>query len=132
MTNVEKFEAQCQRLQAIYEKKNEDYGNSFDKTVETFGITPAIARMCEKLDRIISLLDKGDANYESITDSLDDLANYAIMTRMAVDDLCEPCCDCQDNEQQENAQQIDINDILSDIVVDILEDIAKNEKTERK
>ena len=70
MTQVEKFEAQCQRLQAIYEKKNEDYGNSFDKTIETFGLTPAIARMCEKLDRIISLLDKEDANYESITDSL--------------------------------------------------------------
>lgn len=123
MTNVERFEAQCQRLQAIYEKKNEDYGNSFDKTIETFGLTPAIARMCEKLDRIISLLDKGDANYESITDSLDDLANYAIMTRMAIDEQCEPCCNCQ-SEQQENAEQVDISDILTDIV-NFLEDITE-------
>ena len=64
-----------------YEKKNKDYGNSFDILCDKFGLVAAAIPLNNKVERINSLI-KNDKNYvgESIEDSLLDLANYAIMT----------------------------------------------------
>lgn len=64
-----------------YEKKNKDYGNSFDTLCDKFGLVAAAIPLNNKVERINSLI-KNNKNYvnESIEDSLLDLANYAIMT----------------------------------------------------
>ena len=64
-----------------YRDKNADYGDSFSKSYKEFGLTAPVVRMSDKMERIKSLT-KADAKVkdESIKDTLIDLANYAIMT----------------------------------------------------
>jgi hypothetical protein len=64
-----------------YEKKNKDYGDSFDILCNKFGLVAAAIPLNNKVERINSLI-KNNKSYvnESIEDSLLDLANYAIMT----------------------------------------------------
>lgn len=67
----------------IYEKKNADYGDSFSKTYEEFGLTASAIRINDKTERFKKLI-KQDAQVqdESIKDTLLDLANYAVLTLM--------------------------------------------------
>ena len=69
-------------LSELYVTKQSDYGNSFDKTLDRFGIVAALTRMADKWERILSLHEKGEPSVigESMRDSFIDLANYAIMT----------------------------------------------------
>lgn len=80
---VGKFKEIVTGLADTYERKNHDYGNSFDKSLDKFGITAAVVRLGDKMNRIESLIKKeAKVNDESIKDTLADLANYAIMTIM--------------------------------------------------
>lgn len=64
-----------------YQAKNQDYGNSFEKTLDRFGLVAGIIRLSDKMNRIESLSQKkAKVESESIEDTLLDLANYAIMT----------------------------------------------------
>ena len=64
-----------------YQAKNQDYGNSFEKTLYRFGLVASIIRLSDKMNRIESLSQKkAKVESESIEDTLLDLANYAIMT----------------------------------------------------
>lgn len=67
----------------IYEKKNADYGDSFSKTYDEFGLTASAIRINDKTERFKKLI-KQDAQVkdESIKDTLLDLANYAVLTLM--------------------------------------------------
>lgn len=67
----------------IYEKKNADYGDSFRKTYDEFGLTASAIRINDKTERFKKLI-KQDAQVqdESIKDTLLDLANYAVLTLM--------------------------------------------------
>jgi hypothetical protein len=68
-------------LTEIYQAKNQDYGNSFEKTLDRFGLVASIIRLSDKMNRIESLSQtKAKVKDESIEDTLLDLANYAIMT----------------------------------------------------
>ena len=80
-TNVKKFNEIVCKMADMYEKKNADYGDSFGQTCDEFGITAAIVRMIDKMNRI-KQLSKNNAlvTDESIKDTLLDLANYAVMT----------------------------------------------------
>lgn len=66
----------------VFCKKNHDYGNSFEKSLDTFGLVAGIVRMNDKFERLLSLTggDK-DAQIasESLVDTLEDLSNYAAM-----------------------------------------------------
>lgn len=68
-------------LQEIFVKKNTDYGNSFEESLEKHGVIAAIVRMEDKMSRL-NTLSKNDAlvKDESIIDTLKDLSNYALMT----------------------------------------------------
>ena len=71
------------QMHDIYIKKNHDYGNSFDKSMDEFGMTSAVIRMNDKLERLKTLSRKESmVKDESVKDTLLDLANYAIMTVM--------------------------------------------------
>nr|DAD73399.1 MAG TPA: Nucleotide modification associated domain 1 [Siphoviridae sp. ctKm44]DAE09920.1 MAG TPA: Nucleotide modification associated domain 1 [Siphoviridae sp. ctJdE31] len=66
----------------VFCKKNHDYGNSFEKSLDTFGLVAGIVRMSDKFERLVSLNDLSkDAQIasESLVDTLEDLSNYAAM-----------------------------------------------------
>lgn len=71
------------QMHDIYIKKNHDYGNSFDKSIDELGIVSAVTRMSDKIERLKSLVKKeSEVKDESFLDTVMDLANYAIMTAM--------------------------------------------------
>lgn len=66
----------------VFCRKNHDYGNSFEKSLDTFGLVAGIVRISDKFERLVSLNDPSkDAliTSESLTDTLEDLSNYAAM-----------------------------------------------------
>lgn len=68
-------------LVSVYEAKNSDYGNSFEECCNKFGLVSAVVMMNDKLNKINSLYDKSSMKVdESLADTLLDLANYAVMT----------------------------------------------------
>lgn len=77
----ELFKKITDKMVATYIAKNHDYGNSFSKSLDTFGLISAIIRLTDKLNRV-EALSKSDAKVqdESMLDTLLDMANYAIMT----------------------------------------------------
>ena len=82
-----KFKDITEEMNALYERKNHDYGNSFSETFRKLGIIRAATRMLDKMNRIVSLVtkDQQKVNDESIRDTLIDIANYAVMTIMEID-----------------------------------------------
>ncbi len=87
MTKVEKHLEICKELNALYERKNHDYGDSFHKTFVEEGLAMARIRLDDKLSRFKTLSRGNDqkVNDESIRDTLIDLANYAVMTVMEME-----------------------------------------------
>lgn len=64
-------------------KKNSDYGNSFEESLDKHGIVASIVRMGDKMNRLESLTDASrtqQVGSESLLDTLEDLSNYAAMT----------------------------------------------------
>lgn len=80
----EAYASVIEELSETYVKKNADYGNSFEKTLDKRGLIPAIVRMEEKMERMEKLWETEETlvEDEDIIDSAMDLANYAIMTAM--------------------------------------------------
>jgi hypothetical protein len=66
--------------------KNADYGNSFESSLEEYGLIAALIRMDDKMGRLRTLI-KSEAKVkdESISDTLRDLSNYALMASVWVD-----------------------------------------------
>lgn len=82
MDKVQAHKEICEGLNALYARKNHDYGDSFGELFAECGMVYAYGHLKEKLNRFKSLaLDgKKQAVDESVDDTLMDLANYAIMT----------------------------------------------------
>jgi hypothetical protein len=66
--------------------KNADYGNSFESSLEEYGLIAALIRMEDKMRRLRTLI-KSEAKVkdESISDTLRDLSNYALMASVWFD-----------------------------------------------
>ena len=81
-SKIEKHKLICEKLNALYEAKNADYGDSFGKSYKEYGLTMPCIRLEDKLNRLKSLNFSRSIKVkdESIEDTLMDLANYAIMT----------------------------------------------------
>ena len=69
-------------LRNLYDAKNRDYGDSFGKSFQEWGMPMACIRLTDKLNRLCALTKSGEQRVqdESIEDTLRDLANYSIMT----------------------------------------------------
>lgn len=80
--NVEQFKQIAKEISELYEKKNTAYGNSFGDTYKKLGIISAVTRISDKYNRLCNLATNPniDSLGESIEDTLKDLAAYAIMT----------------------------------------------------
>ena len=89
MTSEEKiikFREIVTEMADLYEKKNRNYGDSFGKLYKDLGPIAGLVPLHNKLDRLTNLI-KGDSNnFESIEDTLTDLACYAIMNLIARQD----------------------------------------------
>lgn len=82
------FKDITEQMLHTYIKKNRDYGGAFERGMERDGIISALTRMYDKLDRLHSLKDKDpEVVEETVEDTLMDLANYAIMTRICLTKL---------------------------------------------
>lgn len=82
----------CEGLNALYARKNHDYGDSFHQTFIEEGLAMARIRLGDKFSRFktLSRISPTDSTQqqvtdESIRDTLLDLANYAIMTVLELD-----------------------------------------------
>lgn len=76
---VEDFRSIQEAMALLYKKKNEDYGSSIEKGVDKLGNVYIAAMMFNKTERFINLASKqeDEINYESIEDTLFDIAVYA-------------------------------------------------------
>ena len=88
--NEKRFRQKVEKLTKVYVAKNKDYGDSFTRSLDKRGIVASIVRMEDKMNRIDSLYDKPTTEVdESLVDSLEDLANYAIMTTIWLESQAE-------------------------------------------
>lgn len=74
---------QYDRQYKTFCKKNSDYGNSFEESLDKHGIVASVVRMGDKMNRLESLTDDSKVQQvgsESLLDTLEDLSNYAAMT----------------------------------------------------
>ena len=93
-TSAHQFKDIAKGMIETYVRKNHDYGNSFDKSLDKFGLVASVVRIGDKMNRIESLVQKkAMVQDESIRDTLLDMANYATMTVMWMDNQkkCDIC-----------------------------------------
>jgi hypothetical protein len=84
---INQMKAVQEEALSLFTKKNTDYGDAF----ATYGTVGVIVRMGDKIQRLISVTDKGVAlvDSESLRDTLIDLHNYAAMGVMLIDEQRE-------------------------------------------
>ena len=64
----------------LVEKKNHDYDNSFDKTMDKYGDTAYFLRIEDKLNRLINLSKKqAKVSDENVEDTLKDIIGYTLL-----------------------------------------------------
>lgn len=75
------------KLEQTFKIKNKNYGNSFEKSIDKYGLIAALTRLADKFNRaeeLILRIEKkgsyGDTDDESLQDTLLDMANYCAMT----------------------------------------------------
>lgn len=91
-TSAHQFKDITKGMIETYVRKNHDYGNSFDKSLDKFGLVASVVRIGDKMNRIESLVQKkAMVQDESIRDTLLDMANYAIMTVIWMDNQDKVC-----------------------------------------
>ena len=87
--NIARFRAITTAMATLYEIKNADYGNSFGETYQRLGLISAVTRIQDKCHRLCNLaVPQGQQQVkdESLRDTLIDLANYAIMTLIELEE----------------------------------------------
>ena len=84
LTDPELFEEITKGMLDVFIRKNHDYGNSFEQSLNEEGLAASRIRLGDKLNRFKRLSKMNDAlvTDESLLDTLLDMANYCIMTVM--------------------------------------------------
>lgn len=78
---LEYFKRKTEEMYEIFMGKRKDYGPTTTKTFEEYGIVAMLVRMEDKFGRLKRLSVRETVpHYESIEDTLMDLANYCIIT----------------------------------------------------
>lgn len=80
----------CAEIHEMYIKKNADYGDSVGELYKKLGDVSFLTRISDKYHRLMNLMTDYDGymredreiNYESIDDTIQDLANYCIIWLM--------------------------------------------------
>lgn len=87
MDKVRRFSEITSEMAETYERKNNDYSDSFGQSVKEFGPVAGVVRISDKFNRLKSLLSgkQQKVNDESVQDTLLDMANYCIMLKMELE-----------------------------------------------
>lgn len=83
---IDRFHEIVNEMANLYAKKNSNYGDSFGKLYHDLGPIAGLVPLHNKLDRITSLIKGDHNNFESMEDSLKDLACYAVMNLIELED----------------------------------------------
>ena len=87
MSKIERHKAICEELNELYIRKNHDYGDAFHLSYLEEGMAMPRIRLGDKLNRFKTLSKNDHALVgESLRDTLIDLANYAIMTVLEMEE----------------------------------------------
>jgi hypothetical protein len=87
LSKTERHQLICEGLNATYFSKNADYGDSFGEQFKEYGEISAAIRLEDKLKRFKQLIkNPAQVKDESKIDTLLDMANYAIMTVIELQD----------------------------------------------
>ena len=84
--NEEDVKTLLKEMGDIFAIKNKKYGNSFEISLDKYGVIAALTRISDKFNRIENLIlshDKG-TNDETVVDTLIDMANYCVMTAVYI------------------------------------------------
>lgn len=85
MNKIYEHKKICDELNETYEKKNADYGDSIGELYNKLGDITILTRISDKYNRLMNLLDPNndrEVNYESVDDTILDMANYCIIWLM--------------------------------------------------
>lgn len=77
--NAESMQAAYNENYQMFLAKNADYGNSFEKSLDDFGFIAGVVRISDKYNRLYNLIQNKQNVPESLTDTLNDMANYCMM-----------------------------------------------------
>lgn len=75
----DRFSEICNQMAALHAEKNKQYGNAYGEIAAKRGVGYAFGMLENKMHRISSILDGVEPTFESIKDSVIDLACYAVM-----------------------------------------------------
>lgn len=102
--------------------KNADYGNSFESSLEEYGLIAALIRMEDKMGRLRTLIkSESKVKDESISDTLRDLSNYALMASVWFDNT-------NDSKDELDEQIEDLNQKLIDHLTELGDPNNENER----
>lgn len=90
MDKIEKHKELLDNLHTLYVTKNHDYGDSVHDTYMKYGITSFLVRLEDKLNRARTISRKEQlVKDEKLMDTLLDMANYAILAVMELEEESE-------------------------------------------
>ena len=95
-----RFRSIVNTMADLYEKKNSNYGDSFALLYEELGPTAGLVPLWNKLHRATALIKGGENHFESIEDTLKDLACYAIMNLIEMEAQEEWKCKGVENNNE--------------------------------
>lgn len=85
MNKIYEHKKICDELNETYKKKNADYGDSVGELYNKLGDITILTRISDKYNRLMNLLGPNndrEVNYESVDDTILDMANYCIIWLM--------------------------------------------------
>lgn len=85
--DVKKLKAICDENIELMVRKNQDYSGQKGDNITAGGVKGVAIRLLDKVTRLNNLLDSGgDINFESISDTLNDISNYGLIGRLLEED----------------------------------------------
>ena len=121
----------CKELNETYKKKNADYGDSVGELYAKLGDITLLTRISDKYNRLMNLLDpkkEGEVNYESVDDTILDMANYCIIWLMELMIRHEETMKLNELSTLENKTSFDEGKIRIDLSEDTVKNIESIEK----
>lgn len=125
----------CKELNETYKKKNADYGDSVGELYAKLGDITLLTRISDKYNRLMNLLDpkkEGEVNYESVDDTILDMANYCIIWLMERMIRHEETMKLKELSTLENKTSFDEGKIRIDLSEDTVKNIESIEKNTKE
>ena len=108
MNKVQEFRNIVNKMSDTYEKKNSNYGDSFGKLFGELGAVSGLVPLYNKLHRATSLIQGDENHFESLEDTLIDMACYAIMNVIEMRNKKEK--ECKSAVEYVNVKEYNLSD----------------------